>query len=372
MRQVFLVLLFGMVQVLSAQADVFLANRPVPESGMVSLADLKDFFPSSELARCSIDQQTGEIRVDGALLRQRLEQGNPPKVPVLSLAQALGYEKRVNRELGVTDYVSSRVKVKSRPKRSGGAKYRVAKERMRKLVEYHEAVTEHPLQERYQTVAQRLAEACDAPTVDWKFVILETSKVNSVSTGLGWVAVTEGLLDLEPSEEVLAGIIAHELAHGCDVRSGQRNFARTKVSREAQNVQTLERELSSAESSLRSDQQKLWRAESRLDVERAEKAVSRAESKVRRLKNDLAAAKSSHRSQKRELSRVKVKRQGEAFLEQKTTHYLQKAGYSEEAFLKSLQWLLKSKASGYGERMKGYGFKHRSVRERVKRLKSEG
>jgi predicted Zn-dependent protease len=48
---------------------------------------------------------------------------------------------------------------------------------------------------------------------DYHVVILDSVELNALSTPGGHIFITKGLIDIAPSEDALAGIIAHELAH---------------------------------------------------------------------------------------------------------------------------------------------------------------
>jgi predicted Zn-dependent protease len=70
-----------------------------------------------------------------------------------------------------------------------------------------------PRAEMVQRIGLRLANQARRP-VPWQFVIVGDSSPNAACTGEGIVYVTTGLLDLKLDEDELAGILAHEVAHG--------------------------------------------------------------------------------------------------------------------------------------------------------------
>ena len=58
-----------------------------------------------------------------------------------------------------------------------------------------------------------LAQASTKPTLDWKFVVLDTDGVNAYAAPGGFVHITRGLLGLMKSESELAGVLGHEVTH---------------------------------------------------------------------------------------------------------------------------------------------------------------
>jgi predicted Zn-dependent protease len=62
-------------------------------------------------------------------------------------------------------------------------------------------------------VGTTLAQASTRPTLDWKFIVLDTDGVNAYAAPGGFVHVTRGLLGLMKNEAELAGILGHEITH---------------------------------------------------------------------------------------------------------------------------------------------------------------
>jgi predicted Zn-dependent protease len=58
-----------------------------------------------------------------------------------------------------------------------------------------------------------LAQASARPTLDWKFIVLDTDGVNAYAAPGGFVHVTRGLLGLMKNEAELAGVLGHEITH---------------------------------------------------------------------------------------------------------------------------------------------------------------
>ena len=62
-------------------------------------------------------------------------------------------------------------------------------------------------------VGRHLADQSSRPALPWTFGILATESVNAFSAPGGFVLLTQGLMDLLDTEDELAAILAHEIAH---------------------------------------------------------------------------------------------------------------------------------------------------------------
>lgn len=62
-------------------------------------------------------------------------------------------------------------------------------------------------------VGAALAQASTRPTLDWKFIVLDTDGVNAYAAPGGLVHVTRGLLGIMKNEAELAGVLGHEITH---------------------------------------------------------------------------------------------------------------------------------------------------------------
>jgi len=61
-----------------------------------------------------------------------------------------------------------------------------------------------------------VAQASSRPTLDWKFIVLDSDGVNAYAAPGGFVHITRGLLGLMKSEAELAGVLGHEITHVAD------------------------------------------------------------------------------------------------------------------------------------------------------------
>ena len=58
-----------------------------------------------------------------------------------------------------------------------------------------------------------LAQASTRPTLNWRFIVLDTDGVNALAAPGGLVHITRGALALMTSEAELAGVLGHEIVH---------------------------------------------------------------------------------------------------------------------------------------------------------------
>lgn len=66
---------------------------------------------------------------------------------------------------------------------------------------------------RVNLVGNSLARYSERPALEWRFGILDSDSVNAFSAPGGYVFITRGLYELASTDDLLAGILAHEIAH---------------------------------------------------------------------------------------------------------------------------------------------------------------
>lgn len=69
------------------------------------------------------------------------------------------------------------------------------------------------LQERVARIGSRIAAASDRKDIQYTFKVLNSKDVNALALPGGYIYVFKGLIDYMPSDEELAGILAHEVGH---------------------------------------------------------------------------------------------------------------------------------------------------------------
>lgn len=69
------------------------------------------------------------------------------------------------------------------------------------------------VQERVRSIGQRVVAVCDRKELVYHFAVVEDPEVNAFSLPGGYVFVNEGLIGKAASDDELASVIAHEIAH---------------------------------------------------------------------------------------------------------------------------------------------------------------
>lgn len=78
---------------------------------------------------------------------------------------------------------------------------------------YNGLVRDEEVSTRVNLIGQTLARSCDRPEMNWRFAVLDDKSINAFSAPDGYVFITRGLYDLARTDDQLAGVIAHEIAH---------------------------------------------------------------------------------------------------------------------------------------------------------------
>jgi predicted Zn-dependent protease len=82
-----------------------------------------------------------------------------------------------------------------------------------KLREHFGVYQDEPVTKYVSLVGTALALSSSRPTVNWRFIVLDTDGVNAYAAPGGIVHVTRGLLGLMKNESELAGVLGHEITH---------------------------------------------------------------------------------------------------------------------------------------------------------------
>ncbi|HEX8618978.1 MAG TPA: M48 family metalloprotease [Thermoanaerobaculia bacterium] len=64
-----------------------------------------------------------------------------------------------------------------------------------------------------ERIGRQLAAASERPHLPWQFTVLDTPMVNAMALPGGYIYVTRGMLERINSEDELAGVLGHEIAH---------------------------------------------------------------------------------------------------------------------------------------------------------------
>ena len=96
-----------------------------------------------------------------------------------------------------------------------------ASEQHRRIVERYGLVAKTELSEYVATVGAKVAAVSDCPSTKWNFAVLDSPEPRAFSTEGGYVYINRGMIELLRSENDLAAVLAHEIAHIC-TRDAQR------------------------------------------------------------------------------------------------------------------------------------------------------
>ena len=83
----------------------------------------------------------------------------------------------------------------------------------KKVVEEIPPVSDPAVQQRVETIGQRIVAVCDRKELVYSFTALKEKEVNAFSLPGGYVFIYEGLINKAKTDDELAGVIAHEVGH---------------------------------------------------------------------------------------------------------------------------------------------------------------
>ncbi len=203
--------------------DLYIRNRPVRDTVIrgqehfVPLEDMERYLTAAEIERLELDLESGAIRVDGEPLAETIMPGEPARLPLVAVARALGFTHRVNPELATVDLLSPQaLKAKERipQTREGGRDYQMAKVKTARVLAEMGRDGDPEEAARVTRIGNELVAVSRMPSLFWHFHVLADSTPRAFTPGPGFVLITRGLLNLDLSDDELAGILAHEIAHG--------------------------------------------------------------------------------------------------------------------------------------------------------------
>ncbi len=152
--------------------------------------------------------------------------GSPEK-EVFHWENWLGYSRRINPETGTIDFYTDGTRKKedgkgnqweseelaiARSMRRPG--YRAARKNYLKVIDAVPKGGTAQDRDRVKRLGRRIVAECPLSDLHWTFEVIATPIPNALCTGEGFVMVTTGLLDLNLSDDELAGVLGHEVAHG--------------------------------------------------------------------------------------------------------------------------------------------------------------
>lgn len=78
---------------------------------------------------------------------------------------------------------------------------------------YGGLVRDEEIMKRVNLVGRAVARYSSRPDADWKFGVLDSASVNAFSAPDNYVFITRGLYELADTDDALAGVLGHEIAH---------------------------------------------------------------------------------------------------------------------------------------------------------------
>ena len=89
----------------------------------------------------------------------------------------------------------------------------VGRKLARRVEEELRLVADEPLQQRVRAIGERIVAVCDRRELVYHFAAVEDPDINAFSLPGGYVFINDGLIKKTASDDELAGVIAHEVAH---------------------------------------------------------------------------------------------------------------------------------------------------------------
>ncbi len=239
-------LFVGLGRVQAETPEIYVRNQPLslqPGSGGASRvlwSSLRQALSSNELERIEeFDEYLLVEGPEGDKVRFALtpDQG---LAAWRDLLQVLGFRLRHNVHTGVLDFYTDgveadRVSVWAQDsllpddglvnqdtahRRPG---FQAAKKTFERVLERFQVGGTPEQQRRVQVLGRRVADHSPLSALTWTFVVVENPTPNAFTPGEGFVFVTTGLLDIGLTDDELAGVLGHEIAHG--VRRHTRLYA---------------------------------------------------------------------------------------------------------------------------------------------------
>jgi predicted Zn-dependent protease len=78
---------------------------------------------------------------------------------------------------------------------------------------YGGLVRDEDITNRVNLIGRAVARYSSRPDAQWKFSVLDSDSINAFSAPDGYVFITRGLYELAESDDALAAILGHEIAH---------------------------------------------------------------------------------------------------------------------------------------------------------------
>lgn len=228
----------------------YLRNREV--SGRVMGGDiylareqLNKLLSPEDLAKIQWSD-SGQPEIDG----QAAPPG--PGVSLSWVATHLGFTRRLGE--GTVDWVklpnataSPEVSDDSWKRRT---EYREAGRRLTQVLREIPKSDRTELQARVDRIGLQVVKASPLRDMHWNFVVVNMRSPNAACTGEGHVFVTDSLLDMGISDDELAGVLGHEVAHGVRRHTFRRSDLLRDITQLLVDFRNLQNRIDSGENTL--------------------------------------------------------------------------------------------------------------------------
>lgn len=171
------------------------------------------------------------------------------------LAPKLGFTRRVSS--GIIDWVKlqphepSSTAALSPEISQRRPEYREAGRRLQQIVQQLPPASDRALQARVERIGNAVAQASPLRDITWNFVVVHMPSPNAACTGEGHVFVTDSLLQMGVSDNELAGVLGHEIAHGVRRHVFRRSDLLQDIMRLLKDFQSIQTRIDSGENSLK-------------------------------------------------------------------------------------------------------------------------
>ena len=218
-------MVLGLTSVLaSAPRDVYFHNRLVlgdwsGEEYWVPVARFRELLTKDEQSKINIQEPENQVSIavsEGETVSVAIERG---RVPLVAVARALMLKKVDSN--GVIDFVAVKASGAAKSPEAAGPdnssrrrEYQIAKKRLDQILEILPISKDTERQERIVRIGRQVVANCPLKDIPWRFVLVVDRAPNAACCGEGSVFVTTALLNLGLSDDELAGVMGHEIAHG--------------------------------------------------------------------------------------------------------------------------------------------------------------
>lgn len=201
-------------------------------------------------------------------------------------------------------------------------------------------------QKRVNDIGLKIASKARRP-IPWVFKVVEDEAPNALTLGEGVVVVTTGLFNLGLTDDELAGVLAHEIAHGCLQHLEHANQPRQQVNSE---VSRIQREATQLNADFQSGRIPKYVYDNRIYF-------------LKRQLEDLAP-KAQYATGQRKFAR-ELSHEQEIEADRVGLRYVSEAGYGTDGLSRALEKLRLQGVKAFGSSFSGEGHTHPSLARRI-------